>query len=59
MSDLREKLIKYYGELFPSKVLEDPKSAERFADNISKNYYPSLLEELEKELEEMESTGEL
>ena len=59
MSDLREKLIKYYGELFPSKVLEDPKSAERFADNIKENYYPSFLEELEKELEEMEEAEEL
>ena len=58
MSDLREKLIKYYGELFPSKVMEDPKSAERFADNIRENYYPSFLEVLEKELEEMESSGE-
>lgn len=59
MSDLREKLIKYYGELFPSKVLEDPKRAERFADNIRENYYPSFLESLEEELEEMESTGEI
>lgn len=59
MSDLREKLIKYYGELFPSKVLEDPERAERFADNISKNYYSSFLEELEKELEEMEEAEEL
>ena len=59
MSDLREKLIKCYEKLFPSKVLEDPESAERFADNISKNYYSSFLEELEKELEEMEEGGEL
>lgn len=59
MSDLREKLIKCYEKLFPSKVLEDPERAERFADNIKESYYPSFLEELEKELEEMEEGGEL